>query len=402
MAYSSELVQTLAQNQLILREDTLSDGNCGLHAFFLSLADFADRNCGLKQSRAWKALAKVKTKTAHLIKHLRRVAVEWMTDHADVEVWEGMRFRDLALRMSHLQEPYDDHLQRMSTDGEWVDASVIHALACVFRVDVAIWQAHQEPYMLGHSMSSPEDPPFGLVPIALKNDHHFWGVNVADFDHGPTKRKHSEIEEIEDWVRVPRARSDSYRPSDDEDEDDDNKSLPVVLDMTPDAMSSEEVDAELQFCGCLSSWVPWDVPDERVVSSLAAIRAPTTVRRCMLREQVVGDMIWEGANAEMPERLKYNAASRYRLQKDRLCPYKHVSKNTYMVAAKALKTHSKVDLELIRTALEKPCWRKRTIHHCMDDFKLNPQIIRTWRVMWRCLPKEVRREKLIHMMTPSY
>ena len=139
-----------------------------------------------------------------------------MQDNADAEVWEGMRFRDLAVRMSHLQEPYDDHLQRMSTDGEWVDASVIHALACVFRVDVAIWQAHQEPHVLGYSMTSPEDLPYGLVPIALNNDHHFWGVVVADVADRPTS---DNVIELEDWVRLPQACSDDNRPCDDEDDD---------------------------------------------------------------------------------------------------------------------------------------------------------------------------------------
>ena len=122
---SSALVRSFAENQLLLRDDTTRDGNCGVHALFLSLADFADRNLAIKQLRAWKALSKVKTNTAQLIKHLREVAVQWMRENADLEVWEGMRFRDLALRMSHLQEPYDNHLKRMLCDKEWVDASVI-------------------------------------------------------------------------------------------------------------------------------------------------------------------------------------------------------------------------------------------------------------------------------------
>ena len=91
----------------------------------------------------------------------------WMGDNADVLVWEGMRFRDLACNMSHLQEPYDVHLKRMLCDKQWVDVSVIHALACVFRVDVAIWQEHLEPMLVGHSMSS-SDPASALLSIALK------------------------------------------------------------------------------------------------------------------------------------------------------------------------------------------------------------------------------------------
>jgi len=237
VASSAALVQNLAQNQLLLRDDTTKDGNCGVHAFFLSLADFADRNHAIKQTRAWKALSKVKTKTAQLIKPLREVAVKWMRDNADVKVWEGMRFRDLTLRMSHLQEPYDDHLERMLCDGEWVDASVIHALACVFCVDVAIWQAHQEPHVLGHSMLEAGDPAFGLVPIALTNDHNFWGVVVADVAKRPTSDK---LIEIEDWVRSPRvtAKLPANRSCDSEADDDDDMTMPVVLDMSPDVSPS--------------------------------------------------------------------------------------------------------------------------------------------------------------------
>ena len=41
--FSSVLVQNLAQNQLVVRDDTSRDGNCGVHGFYLSLADLADR-----------------------------------------------------------------------------------------------------------------------------------------------------------------------------------------------------------------------------------------------------------------------------------------------------------------------------------------------------------------------
>ena len=67
---SSEVVRTLGQNQLRLRDVALTDGNCGVHAFFLSVAELAD----------FAGNFKVKTKTAQLITHLRRVAVQWMKD----------------------------------------------------------------------------------------------------------------------------------------------------------------------------------------------------------------------------------------------------------------------------------------------------------------------------------
>ena len=398
---SSALGRSLAQNQLSLREDTAADCNCGVHGFFLSLADFADRNAGIRQIQPWKNLSKVRTNRAQLIKHLRMVAVQWMEENADSEVWEGMRFRDLALQMSHLQEPYDDHLKRMLRDKEWVDASVIHALACVFRVDVAIWQAHQEPHVLGHSMCAhtllSQGPAFGLLPLALNNDHHFWGVVVADVDKRPASDK---LTEIEDWVALPRACSDA---NDSEVDDDDHMTLPMILDMSPDVMSPEEVDAELQLCSCLASWVPWAAPTELVNNSLAAIQKRTTVRQCVLRGQVVEDLVWEAANADkLPPRLQYNAASRYRLKKARLSAVSHMAKSQHTVAAEALATHSMIDLALITETLSKPCWKRGKAHICMDVFRANPQVIRVWRVMWHCLPAAVRREKLMHMMADSF
>ena len=149
--------------------------------------------------------------------------------------------------------------------------------------------------------------------------------------------------------------------------------LPKILDMSPDVMSSAEVDAELQLCSCLVSWVRWDAPTELVNSNLAAIRSPTTVRHCMLREQVVGDMIWEAANADtLPPRLQYNAASRYPRKKAHLAPARHDAKSTYSVATEALATHSLIDLSLITKALSKPCEKARRSHTCMDVFRSDP------------------------------
>ena len=101
--------------------------------------------------------------------------------------------------------------------------------------------------------------------------------------------------------------------------DDDNEdyymTVPATLDMTPVSMSAEEVDAELHLCSCLTSWVPWATPTEQVNNSLAAIRSQTSASRCMLREQVVSDMMWESVNADsIPPRLKNYAVARYRLQ----------------------------------------------------------------------------------------
>ena len=80
-----------------------------------------------------------------------------------------------------------------------------------------------------------QSPAFGLLSLALNNDHHFWGVVVADVEKRPTSDK---LIEIEDWVSLPRALSDGNRSCDSEADDDDHMTLPSVLDMSPDVMSS--------------------------------------------------------------------------------------------------------------------------------------------------------------------
>ena len=394
-----QLVVWLAQNGLILRDDTLSDGNCGIHAFLLSLVDFADRNPTIKATNKYKQLSRLlkkgSTATQHITNHMRGVAAQWMRDNADVFVWDGMTFRQVALAMSHkADEPYDDHVRRMETNKEWVDASVIHALACAFGVDVAIWQAQVDPMLVGYGMLS-KGPSRGLLVIAVNNDHHFWGVVAAKADAILAVGK---SDRLEPWMRLPRAAADSNGSSDtnaNADDGDDNLINPLVFDLAPPVISADDVDAELHLCGCLATWVPWDMPTAEINNSLAAMRSPTTAHRCLLREQVVADMVWESENADsMPVRLRCNAASRYRIQRGR------VYRAPGTLEADALKTHA--DLEQVNSQLMRPCWKNGRPHTCLDVFKARPDIIRVWRVLWHCLPATIRREKLIDMMAPSF
>ena len=155
----------VAQNGLKLREDTVADGNCGPHSFGLSLIDCAQRNPSLKTGAAWKEFSRSAKHTPQMIAHLRATACRWMAANADTTVWDGMSFRNLACAMSYQQEPYELHIRRCGSDKEWVDASVIHALACAFRVDVAIWQDHLEPMIVGFSLLNNGEAK-GLLTIA--------------------------------------------------------------------------------------------------------------------------------------------------------------------------------------------------------------------------------------------
>ena len=97
--------------------------------------------------------------------------------HRSTEVWAGMAFKDLSSAMSSHHESYSDHIVRMATHGEWVDASAIHALAATFRVDCFIFQSKMSPAIVGHSiMAGVESEPLASIDLAMVNDLHFWGV----------------------------------------------------------------------------------------------------------------------------------------------------------------------------------------------------------------------------------
>ena len=179
MAIPDGLAQILRANGLIWT-DTVTDGNCGLHAFGQSLLDVAKRNKQLYTSNKFKAFLENSKLNKNMILHLRQIASKWMMDNADVEVWGGMPFKHLATAMAHdATLPFGAHVQRVTTDKEWIDASVLHALGCVFRVDVVILQETVEPTFVGFSLLD-TGVTLSLVPVAMENDRHFWAACKAE------------------------------------------------------------------------------------------------------------------------------------------------------------------------------------------------------------------------------
>lgn len=111
------------------------------------------------------------------VAHLRGAIKQWMMQQGSTEVWAGMAFKDLSMAMSSHRESYSDHIVRMATHGEWVDASAIHALAATFRVDCLIFQSKASPAIVGHSiMTGATGESLACINLAMVNDLHFWGV----------------------------------------------------------------------------------------------------------------------------------------------------------------------------------------------------------------------------------
>ena len=171
------LARALYVNGQWVDHGTATDGNCGVHAFGISLYAAGSKSKQLKATSAYKRFVTSRVSNTS-ITHLRNAGHGWMACSGDVVVWSGMSFKDLALTMSSHEENYRGHLERMARDREWVDASFIHALGVVFHVDVQIWQEHMEPAIVGHSLMVSDSPtePHALLNMAMVNDLHFWGV----------------------------------------------------------------------------------------------------------------------------------------------------------------------------------------------------------------------------------
>ncbi len=112
----------------------------------------------------------------------------------DSIVWDGMSFNTLAMAMSsHQDTTFGAYVDRLARNGEWLDASALHALACSFKADLMVWQPAVEPALLGHSCVAGASPSTVMLHVALVNDLHFWGVRLLadqqNFNEGEFMRR---------------------------------------------------------------------------------------------------------------------------------------------------------------------------------------------------------------------
>ena len=413
----SNLATELAQNGLGVVEETLVDGNCGLHAFGIGVLQAGKKYCALARTSVYKKLSATREPLG-MVKLLRGLAIEWMRAHGDVAVWDGMSVKFLAMAMSSFPGTYPDYLERMSQSGQWIDACVLHCLGCHLRVDVVVWQPGLEPTLVGVSLwegaPAHDEPP--LVHVAMVNDLHFWGVERIESVVVPIDRG--------EWLPiVPHVARESKQgkraqPSDDVasaefggdgvDSDDEHCwSLPgtVFLGQGREQLNHEAVEAELALCKCLRDWCPWGAPSPELlqaVQALAAVSNPTPVsQRCVVRSQALEDLLYEQASWEkLPEKMKYHSAARYRISSQRVTVRN--SKARTQTALEHVQAHLMLDIDNIKKRLAADCSRHGKKHHCLDNFRACPSIVRNWQVLWRSLTPALRRESLVRMFAASF
>ena len=98
-----------------------------------------------------------------------------MEANASETTWPGMTVAKLCCTVSGWS--FQEYLAKMRQDREWADLAFLHALGRAHGVNVVIFQAHMDETLVGECWqdSAAHDDPIA-VPVALVNDHHFWGV----------------------------------------------------------------------------------------------------------------------------------------------------------------------------------------------------------------------------------
>ena len=152
----------------------------------IGVCDCALRNPQVRALSVYKGLSKIRSRSSlsEVLLWVRKRGADWMEENAGCIMWEGMKYRDLALMMaSNPHVSYGVHVASMRADCEWIDASMLHALCCVFSVDAAVFQPTGDPMIVGKSLEGDtagahQVRALDTIPIALVNDKHWWGVTV--------------------------------------------------------------------------------------------------------------------------------------------------------------------------------------------------------------------------------
>lgn len=216
--------------------DTVTDGNCGLDAFWTS--SMGIKRLAGKQSAPWTSWKKAATPDARFAL-MRKHACDWVDTNAAKQLWEDFSIGDLARVITN--KSLKDYLSDMRRAGTWVDTCFLHCLACSVAVDVLVYQQHGCLTLLGLSLMG-ETTGAELVPVALVNEQHFWALK-------PLGAPPCSI--------VPKEKCLG-----DEDCED-----ATSLDMEANVTGGLTAGTELALCEVLGRWKPFEVPSMEVIEA---------------------------------------------------------------------------------------------------------------------------------------
>ena len=436
------LLDKLKANGLLPDEKTDRQGNCGLDAFARSfMAQTGNGQANVGPSASARNRRELR-KNANKLALLRRVGVAWLEANSLETIWPGMTVAKLCCTVSN-RSSFQEYLATMRQDREWVDTAFLHALGRAYGVNVMIIQAHVEEALVGADLTEvPGHATPIMVPVALVNDHHFWGLIPCqeDIAVGPVdKGEHASLQarlgkglcpnpsgkglcpspsdHDRDAALGPIGKGTRPRPDGDDLEDgglDDGEPPEAAFPPAEVHSRAEAVEAELEMCQALSTWQPWSAPSMALLQAMAktqrvrgaAHAAADIVTTCERRAEAITELAYEEAHSEqMPEAFRYQRLARIRLQG---CPdWKRVRgdksrTHRYMTVCSGIRS-----VEALSIAInDGDCSRHGRAHgpgneHCQGMAGLTATMVYNWRVLWWSLPQIPRKEHLLHMFVNS-
>ena len=410
-----DLSAQLAINGLLPDEATARDGNCGIDAFARSLMHQWEQGC---QTHLVKRRQTLQT-TSDKVSFLRRVGVAWLEAHAREFLWDGMTVASLCEIVSGTN--FHGYLAKMRQNSEWIDTAFLHALGCEYGANVVIFQPHMEPALVGMCMTErvgeESDVPI-MVPIALLNDTHFWGVlagtpppHIDPIDKG-------ELPVFRSSMGLCPSSGTQARPGTAEEADEDGEEPDMEFQDAhrPPDVSPGDLDVEIQLCQALSRWDPWSVPSAEVLQAMQDVqrqRASSsgmmqsdTAQVCAQRAEAITALAYEETYSQaLPDSLRYQRLARiwlsnpttwHRRAKDRSVT------SRYLSVCAGIKS---VD-SLTRKLVDAVCAQHQKPHApgnqgCIGMASFTATMVYNWRVLWWSLPWVSRKEWMLRFFGGS-
>ena len=414
------LVAQLALNHLVIDDETIRDGNCGVHAFVIGILDQSFRIATVAKRPPVGRLRRIPAQPVNRrVEAAREEAVNWLSRNRRSKLWGDLDVSAFCLAVSgHLS--FDDDLKHMALNATWVDTGFLLGAACAFEVDVCIFQMGGDPVLLGLStLLSAEAPTAageaGMVPIALVNDFHFWGVVELDVDEQPVVDKGDPLRP-DAWDGGRARKKRKLGESNDASAGENplptfGENLAMVAYAAPCSngpgatrpseaeRATERVNMELALGSALARWDPWADVSEEILMAMEAVshyQAPANsepVCIIMARARACQALAYEETHAAtMPEALKYQRAARLHLLSPRVAARQALS--TRSAAARSyMELNATISLEAIANALGRGCSRHKVPHACLEPFTADA--VRNWRALWWSLPRCQRKERLL-------
>ena len=353
----------------LMRQETVSDGNCGLHAILLNLLRLE-----LQTEPASGILSLIEKKgLGAACMALRLNLLLWIRDHAAEELVPSVSISDWVE-----MEGYDNlsgYIQNMKQDKTWIDTIMLHAASAVFGLQIVIFLDNGK----GHLLASQDVQKRNSAHVCLLgntgNVHFFAAEPVPAENLAPSKTSSDMWAQQIQQAPLP-GRSD--------DESDGSAS-----DIEMPSVQQSHKENTFRLCTALLHWDPFGP-----ASSSAEIAGLMKVLEGShdQTEGITQTLQWRAALKLLQHEQREEAVDRsFHLELARI----NVLNQKAIAYEKSRALAAKLSLCAIKKGLAGPCQRHNSEHKCLHLFRRQPLLCLRWRKLWLSLPKVDREQRLI-------